>query len=141
MPPDRSPGDPGPASTVELVQTAVSQISTLVRDELALAKTEIISKGKNIGLGSGLVGVAGALALYGIGLVLALVVTALAIVWPVWLSLLVVTVAVFAAAAAVGLAGKRKISSAAPPVPTGAVGSVQDDLRAVTDAFREGRGQ
>jgi Putative Actinobacterial Holin-X, holin superfamily III len=139
MPPDLRPGDPGSASTAELVQTAVSQISTLVRDELALAKTEMLSKGKQVGVGGGLVGAAGVLALYGIGLLLALVVAALALVWPLWLALLVVTVVVFAAAAVAGLVGKQKITAAAPPVPTDTVASVHDDLQAVTDAFREGR--
>jgi hypothetical protein len=127
------------ASTAELVQTAVSQISTLVRDELALARTEMISKAKRVGLGGGLVGAAGALAFYGLGLVLALAVALLALVWPLWAALLVVAVVVFAAAGVAALAGKRAITTATPPVPTDAVASVQDDLRAVTDAFREGR--
>jgi len=134
-----APEDRGAASTAELVQAAVSQISTLVRDELALARAEMISKGKQVGLGGGLVGAAGALALYGLGLLLTLVVVLLALVWPLWAALLAVTVVVFAAAAVAGLLGKRKITTATPPVPTGAVASVRQDLRAVTDAFREGR--
>jgi len=137
--PEKSPREAGPASTADLVQTAVSQISTLVRAELNLAKAEMLSKGKQVGTGGGLVGAAGVLVLYGIALLLALAVVALALVWPVWLALVAVTVAVFAAAGVAGLVGKQKITSATPPVPSGALASVHDDVQAVTDAFREGR--
>src|SRR4051812_50167699 len=54
-------------STSELVQRASEQISRLVRDELALAKAELTEKGKHAGIGVGLFGGGGALALYGPG--------------------------------------------------------------------------
>ena len=54
-------------STAELVQRASEQVSRLVRDELALAKAELAEKGKHAGIGIGLFGGGGALALYGIG--------------------------------------------------------------------------
>jgi uncharacterized membrane protein YqjE len=69
-------------STSELVGQAAAQISTLVRDELALAKTELAEKGKRAGLGGGLFGGAAVLALYGLGLLLALAVVLLDLVWP-----------------------------------------------------------
>jgi hypothetical protein len=53
----------GAASTSDLVSQAAAQISTLVRDELALAKAELAEKGKRAGLGGGLLGGAAALAL------------------------------------------------------------------------------
>ena len=126
-------------STAELVNRAVAQLSTLVRDELALARTEMVGKAKRAGTGSGLLGGAGLLAAYGTGLLITLVVVLLALVWPLWAALLVVAVVVFAAAGVAALVGKRAITTATPPVPTDAVASVQDDLRAVTEAFREGR--
>ncbi len=99
----------GSASTAELVSKAASQISTLVRDELALAKAELAEKGKRAGLGGGLMGAAGVLAIYGVGLVLALFVALLDLVWPLWLAILVITIVVFATAAALVLVGKKKI--------------------------------
>jgi hypothetical protein len=126
------------ASTSDLVSQAAAQISTLVRDELALAKLELTEKGKRAGIGGGLFGGAGVLGLYGVGLLLALAVVLLDLVWPLWLALLVVLVVVFAAAAVAALLGKRKLQAAAPPVPSAAVASTQADVRAVKNAVREG---
>jgi hypothetical protein len=93
-----------PASTAELIDRAARRVSTLVRDELALARSELAAKGRRAGLGGGLFGAAGLLVGYGVGLLFALVVVLLALVWPTWLALLVVMVSVFAAAAVVSCA-------------------------------------
>lgn len=126
-------------STSDLVSQAAEQISTLVRDELALAKAELVEKGKSAGLGGGLFGAAGVLAIYGLGLLLALAVVALDLVWPLWLSVLVVAVVVFVGAAIAALVGKREITAAAPPVPSEAMDGVRTDVETVKDAIREGR--
>jgi len=128
-----------PASTSELVSQAAAQISTLVRDELQLAKLELTEKGKRAGLGGGLFGGAAVLGLYGLGLFLALAVVLLDLVWPLWLALLVVLVVVLAAAGVAALAGKKKLQAAVPPVPSAAVASTQADVRTVKNAVREGR--
>ena len=127
------------ASTADLVSRAASQISILVRDELALAKTELVAKGKRAGIGGGLFGGAGVLALYGIGLLIALAVVALDIVWPAWLAVLVVAVVVFAVAGVAALLGKREFASAAPPMPTEAVAGVSADVQTVKTALHDGR--
>jgi hypothetical protein len=129
----------GAASTAELVSQAASQISILVRDELALGKAELAEKGKRAGLGGGLLGTAGILAIYGVGLVLALLVALLELVWPLWLAILVITLVVFACAGIAALVGKKKIVSAGSAVPLQTASSVQADVKAVKDAFREGR--
>jgi hypothetical protein len=129
----------GSASTAELVSQAASQISTLVRGEIALGKAELMEKGKRAGVGGGLLGGAGVLAIYGVGLLLALFVALLDLVLPLWLAILVVMVVVFAAAAIAGLIGKKKIESAGPAVPQETASSVQADLETVKVAFREGR--
>ncbi len=61
------------------------------------------------------------------------------LVWPVWLAILVVLVVVFATVAILGLIGKKKVQSAGPAVPQEIASSVQADLQAVKDGFREGR--
>jgi hypothetical protein len=127
------------SSTAELVNQAAAQISTLVRDELALAKAELAEKGKRAGIGGGLFGGAGVLALYGLGLLLALAVVLLDLVLPLWLALLIVLVVVFAAAGVAALLGKQKLQSAVPPVPSAAVSSTQADVQTVKNAVREGR--
>ncbi len=129
----------GRQSTADLVNQATAQLSTLVRDELALAKQELAEKGKRAGLGGGLFAGAGVLALYGLGLLLALAVIALDIVWPLWLAALVVTVVVLAAAGVAALLGKRQLTAAAPPLPTDTIAGVEADVRTIKAAARDGR--
>ncbi len=129
----------GAASTADLVSAAAAQISTLVRDELALAKAEMVEKGKRAGFAGGMFGGAGALAVYGLGLVLALACVLLDIVWPTWLAVLVVTVFVFAVAAVLALVGKAQMKRAVPPVPTEAVTNVSADIDTVKTAIHDER--
>jgi uncharacterized membrane protein YqjE len=126
-------------STSDLVSQAAAQISTLVRDELTLAKLELAEKGKRAGIGGGLFGGAAVLGMYALGLLLALAVVLLDLVWPLWLALLVVLVVVVAAAGIAALVGKQKLQAAVPPVPTDAVASTQADVKTVKNAVREGR--
>jgi hypothetical protein len=126
-------------ATSDLVSQAAAQVSTLVRDELALAKLELAEKGKRAGVGGGLFGGATALGLYGLGLLLALAVVLLDLVWPLWLALLVVLVVVFAAAGVAALLGRQKLKQAAPPVPDAAIAGVEADVATVKTAVRQGR--
>ncbi|MBG0564764.1 phage holin family protein [Actinoplanes aureus] len=132
-------GDSTGASTAELVSQAAAQISTLVRDELTLAKLELAEKGKRAGVGGGLFGAAAALALYGLGLLLTLAVVALDLVWPLWLAVLVVMVMVFVAAGIAALLGRSKLKAAAPPLPSDAIAGVEADVNTIKTAAREGR--
>src|ERR1051325_5370174 len=84
--PNTSPAIPSSASdhrsTAELVKLAAEQISTLVRDELKLAQVELARKGKRAGVGFGMFGGAGVVALYGVGALLAALIIGLAAVMP-----------------------------------------------------------
>jgi uncharacterized membrane protein YqjE len=126
-------------STGELVKQMSEQVSTLVRDELALARIELVEKGKRAGIGVGLFGGAGMFAWYGVGVLIATLILALALVWPAWLAALVVAVVLLAVAGVLALVGKKEISQATPPVPTEAVDSAKADLRTVKAAVDEGR--
>jgi uncharacterized membrane protein YqjE len=121
------------------VSRAAAQISTLVRDELALAKTELVTKGKRAGVGSGLFGGAAVLALYGLGLVITLAVVALDLAWPLWLAILVVMAVVFVIAGIAALIGKRQLVDATPPIPTEAQAGITADIQTVKSAVQEGR--
>ena len=129
----------GAVSTADLISQAAAQVSTLVRDELALAQQELITKGKRAGIGGGLFGGAAVLGMFGLGLLLTLSVVALDLVWPLWLSVLVVAVVVLAAAGAAALLGRSKLKRATPPVPSQAMAGVSADVQAVKTAVREGR--
>lgn len=124
-------------STAELVQQASEQLSRLVRDEITLAKAELAEKGKRAGIGAGLFGGAGALAVYGLGAAIATGIIALDLVLPLWLAALIVTVVLFAIAGVLALLGRRQISRAVPPEPLAAVESVKADVDEVKHAVKE----
>jgi uncharacterized membrane protein YqjE len=124
-------------STAELVQRASEQISRLVRDELALAKAELTEKGKHAGLGIGLFGGGGALAVFGLGALVATAILLLDLVLPAWAAALIVTVVLFAMAGVLALVGRRQVRQAVPPVPSAAALSVRADVDAVTSAIKK----
>src|SRR3954465_8955488 len=79
-------------STAELVQRASEQITRLVRDEIALAKAELTEKGKHAGIGIGLFGGGGVLAMYGVGALIATLIVVFDLFLPLWLAALIITV-------------------------------------------------
>lgn len=125
--------------TGELVSQLSEQVSTLVRDELTLARLEMVEKGKRAGVGAGLLGGAGVVALYGVGALLVAAGAALALVMPVWLAALLVTVVVFAIAGVAALLGKKQVQQALPPEPEEAMASGKRDVDTVKTAIKEGR--
>jgi hypothetical protein len=139
VPDQRSAADPRTASTGELIGRAAEQISTLVRDEIALARADLAQKGRRAGAGAGLFGGTGVLAVYGVGLLLAAAALGLALVWPAWLAALAIGIVVLLVAAVLALAGKRQMAAAFPPVPTETVQSVTEDVNAVRTAIHDGR--
>ena len=103
------------ASTADLVSRLSEQVSTLVRDELTLARMEMMEKGRRAGKGAGLLGAAGVMAMYGTGALLVTAGAALALVVPVWVAALAVTGTLFLAAAVTALAGGRRSTAPARP--------------------------
>jgi hypothetical protein len=141
--PDAVRHDAGPNGQGEHLGTLVSQLtsdmSRLVRDELQLAKAELKDKGKEAGVGIGLFGGAGSVALYGVGALIAAAILGLATAVPAWLSALIVAFVLFAIAAVAALLGKRHVSRATPPVPQHAVEGVHEDLEALKGHQPEGK--
>lgn len=127
------------ASTAELVTQLSEQVTTLVRDELELARIEMVEKGKKAGKGAGLLGGAGVIATYGLGALFVTAGAALALVMPVWAAALIVTVVLFAAAGVAALAGKNQVQQAVPPAPEAAMASGRRDVDALMAAARHGR--
>ncbi|GAA4718022.1 phage holin family protein [Nocardioides conyzicola] len=121
-------------STGELVSRLSQDVSRLVRDELRLAQVEVSGKAKKAGIGAGLLGAAGAIALYGLGVLIATAILALALVVDAWLAALIVGVVLLAVAGIAALIGKKRVAEAAPPVPERAVENVKRDVDAVKHA-------
>jgi hypothetical protein len=123
-----TPTGPPVESTGDLVREAAEQISRLVRDELALARAEMTEKGKQAGVGAGLLGGGGLVALYGVAALLTAVVLGLAEVMPAWLAALIVAVVLFAVAGALAVVGRKQVKQATPPTPEETVRSVKADI-------------
>jgi uncharacterized membrane protein YqjE len=126
--------DAGDRSTGELMSRLSQDLSQLIRDELRLAQVEVTEKAKKAGTGAGMLGAAGLLALYGVGVLIATVVLALALAMSAWLAALIVGVVLLAAAGVAAVLGKKRVADASPPVPEETVESVKRDLDAVRHA-------
>jgi len=129
----------GDMSTADLVKQAAEQISRLVRDELKLAQVELAEKGKHAGVGIGMFGAAGVVALYGVFGVLVAITLGLGEVMPYWLAALVMGVVLLVVAAILAVVGKGQVKQAAPPMPKETVASVKADIDTVTGAVSEAR--
>jgi Flp pilus assembly protein TadB len=114
--------------TGELIKQASQQMSELVRAELRLAATEMKDKGRQTGVGAGLLGGASLTALYGVGAGLAAAIAALALVLPVWAAALIVAGVLFAVAAVLGLIGRKRVNRGVPPIPARALDSTKQDV-------------
>ena len=126
-------------STSELVQRASEQLTKLVRDEIALAKTELAVKGKHAGIGVGLFGGSGVFALYGVGALVATLIIVLDLFLDLWLAATIVTVFLFLVAGILALIGKSQVSKAFPPEPKEAIAGVKADLDEVKQAVKDRR--
>ena len=115
-------------SVGELVQALSQQTSSLVRQELQLAQLEMKEKGKRAGIGAGLFGGAGLMALYGGGALLAAVILLLATALEPWIAALIVAVVLFAVAGVLALTGKKQVEQATPPAPEQAIESTKQDV-------------
>lgn len=123
--------DLGDASTGELVARLSQDVTRLVRDELHVARLEMSGKAKQAGIGAGMFGAAGLLALYGVGALVAAGVLALTLALPGWLAALVVALVLLAGAGLAALLGRKRVSAGVPPLPERAVDGIKRDVAAV----------
>src|SRR5215207_8667246 len=117
----------------ELVQQLSNQTASLVRKEIRLAQLELQEKGKRAGIGAGMFGGSGLVALYGVGALIAAAILALATAVTPWLAALIVAVVFFAVAGVLALTGKQQVQKATPPAPEAAIESVQADVDEVKE--------
>jgi Putative Actinobacterial Holin-X, holin superfamily III len=123
-------------STGELVKLLSEQVSVLVRDELKLAQLEMTRKGKQAGLGAGMLGGSGVVALYAVGCLIACAIIALSGVLAAWLAALIVGAVLLAVAGVAALIGKGRLRKATPPVPEETVSSVKADVEEIKERAR-----
>ena len=116
-------------STAELLKQLSTETTTLVRQELELAKAEMTEKGKEAGKGIGMFGAAGVVGLLALGAFTAFLIAVLDTAMGTWLAALIVTVVYAAIAGVLALTGKGRLSNAGPPVPEQTQDNVKEDVR------------
>jgi uncharacterized membrane protein YqjE len=121
----------------DLVQQLSHQTAALVRQEMRLAQVELQEKGKRAGIGAGMFGGAGLVALYGVGALIAAAVLLIATALEPWLAAVIVGVVLLAVAGVLALFGRKQVDQATPPKPERAMESVQRDVAHVKE--RAGR--
>jgi uncharacterized membrane protein YqjE len=121
----------------KLVQELSQQTATLVRKEIRLAQLELQEKGKHAGIGAGMFGGSGLVALYGLGAVITAAILGLSTAVDGWLAAVIVAVVLFAVAGVLALTGKKQVEQATPPTPEAAIDSTKTDIDEVKE--RAGR--
>ena len=123
----------------ELLKELSEQTTTLVRQELELAKLELTEKGKKAGIGAGMFGGAGIVGFYAVGALTACLILALATAVDGWLAALIVAAVYGAVAGVLALSGKSKVKQAVPPTPEQAVDSVKEDVQWTKSRAKQAR--
>jgi uncharacterized membrane protein YqjE len=112
----------------DLVKQLAGQTSTLVRQEIDLAKAELSEKGRVAGQGAGLFGGAAVVGLMAAGALTATLILVLDKAMDTWLAALIVTVVMGALAAVLALQGRNRMRAAAPPIPQQTVETMKEDV-------------
>jgi type IV secretory pathway TrbD component len=113
----------------QLFSELTSDVSTLFRQEVALAKAEISVKAKEAGKGAGLLGGASVTGLITLGSLTAFLIALLSEWMDVWLAALIVTIVWAIVTAVLAQVGRTRLKEAAPPVPQQAIDSTKEDVQ------------
>ena len=113
----------------ELLKQLANETTTLVRQELDLARAEMREKAGKAGPGFGMWGAAGVIALLAGGALTAFLILALDGAMPNWLAALIVGVVYAAIAGVLYVSGKQRVEEAGSPVPEKTIETVKEDVQ------------
>lgn len=125
---EKDPVAPRDLTVAELVQAASEQTSRLVRAEIKKAGVEMQDKGRHAAKGAGLIGVAGVVALFGLGALIAGIILLLALAIGAWATAGIVAAALLAGAVVLALAGKKHVKQVGPILPEQAAAELRADI-------------
>jgi hypothetical protein len=125
--------------TGELLRGLSEQTTTLVKQEIELAKAELGEKGKKAGMGAGMFGGAGLAGVFALACLTACIIAALDTAMPLWLAALIPAVVYAAVAGVLALQGRNKVQEAGPPVPEQATESMKEDVEWAKTRAKSGR--
>jgi uncharacterized membrane protein YqjE len=112
----------------ELLRDLGDELATLVRAEIALAKVELAEKAKPAVASAGMFGTAAMLGLGAFGAFTAMLIALFALIVPLWIAALIVTVVYGVIALVLAQSGKKKLKEAAPLVPEQTAQTVKEDI-------------
>jgi hypothetical protein len=112
----------------EVAKELTSDLSLLVRQEIALAKAEMAEKGRTAAPGLGMFGGAGIVALCAAGALTAFLILVLSLFLPDWAAALIVGGALAAIAYVLVQQGKERVADAGKPVPEQTIETVKEDV-------------
>jgi uncharacterized membrane protein YqjE len=114
----------------ELVKALATETSTLVKQEIDLAKAEMTEKGKKAGKGAGMFGAAGIVGFLALSALTACLIALLATALDhVWLAALIVALVYGAVAGVLALTGKKEVQEATPPAPEQTIETLKEDVQ------------
>jgi len=113
----------------ELLKELASETTTLMRQELELAKAEVREKGRKAGPGFGMWGAAGVVGLGSFGALTTFFVLALDGALPNWAAALIVAAVYAAVAGVLYMQGKERVDEAGSPVPEQTVETLKEDVQ------------
>jgi hypothetical protein len=112
----------------EVTSALTRDLSLLVRQELELAKAEMVEKGRVAAPGLGMIVGAGVVALMAAGALTAGAVLVLTLFLPAWLSALLVAAALGAAAYVLAMRGKHQVGKAGKLIPEQTIKTIEEDV-------------
>lgn len=122
----------------ELIADFAGETSTLLTQEIELARAEVGQQVSRAGRAAGMLGAAMVLALCGLGALTAAAVAGVALAFDLWLAALIVGGGILLVAGVVALIGRARLRHVAPPVPQEALSGVRRDMEAVQHGVRAG---
>lgn len=134
---DAEPNDP---SLGDLAKGVAQDASTLVRQEIELAKLELRGKARTAAPGVAMLAAAAVVGLAVLGALTATLILLLDLVLTTWLAAVIVTAFWAVVAGALGLAGRSRLRAAGRPIPEQTMNSVQEDVAVAKNAARSETG-
>lgn len=116
-------------SVSELIKDLSRDISDLVRQEIELARAEMMEKGKKAGIGAGMFGGAALMGAAAVGGSMATIIIVLDLWMPLWLAALITTVVYAAVAAVLAMRGRDELRQTGTPIPEKTKESVKEDIQ------------
>ena len=116
-------------SVGQLLRELSEETSTLVRQEVQLAKAELSEKAKQAGKGAGLLAGAAVMGVALLGAFTAFLIAVIALALSVWLAALVVTMVYAVVVAVLALAGRSALRKATPVKPEQTIDTVKEDVQ------------